>query len=221
MKKLSTFLLIVMILVAGCAGSPQPVQSTDMVANADPYEIGVAGASFSGFTGIGMNAGSFAVNFAPRTNQVILVAKNQGNETHLYLDKSARDLIISGITSYLESFEQRTLDRDTDMLAAYGKFPAFMKWGMLTLNAEATATVSAGYEFQKEAPYFTLTIPETINDRYTSTTRKSTIKKSGYFQFFFTRSQLAEFGEMLIQEYLESTLEEHNVSRASVDPDAY
>ncbi|NLK60289.1 MAG: hypothetical protein GX290_04450 [Treponema sp.] len=221
MKKLSTFLLIVMILVVGCAGSPQPVQSTDMVANADPYEIGVAGASFSGFTGIGMSAGTFTVSFAPRTNEVILVTKNQGNETHLYLDKSDRDLLISAITSYLESFEQRTLNRNNDMLSTYGTFPAFMNWGMLTLNAEATATVSTGYEFKKDAPYFTLTIPETDNDRYTSTTRKSTIKKSGYFQIFFTRSQLAEFGEMLIQEYLESTLEEQNISRASSDPDTY
>ena len=107
------------------------------------------------------------------------------------------------------------------MFAAYGKFPAFMKWGVLTMNAEGTASVSAGYQFIKNTPYFIITIPETANDRYTSTTRGSVVKRSGYFQIFFTRSQLAEFGEMLIQEYLESTLEEQNISRASADPDVY
>jgi len=221
MKKLSVITILLMVVFTGCTGSPQPVTSPDMVANADPYEIGVAAASFSGFTGIGMKAGTITVQFAPRTNEIILLASNQGNKTYLYLDKSDRDLLISAITSYLDGFEKRTLDRDKNMLAVYGKFPAFMKWGVLTLNAEATATVTTGYEFNKDAPYFTLTIPETNNDRYRSTTRGSTIKRSGYFQIFFTRSQLAEFGEMLIQEYLESTLDEQNVSRASVDPDTY
>ena len=220
--KITAWLAVISALfLIGCAGAPKPTVSQDMVANADPYEIGVAGASFSGFTGIGMNAGSFTLQFAPRTNDVVLLTRNQGNETHLYLNKHARDILISGITGYLDQFEQRSLNRDKKMFAAYGKFPAFMKWGVLTMNAEGTASVSAGYQFIKNTPYFIITIPETANDRYTSTTRGSVVKRSGYFQIFFTRSQLAEFGEMLIQEYLESTLEEQNISRASADPDVY
>ncbi len=221
MKKYIIVAVILVVIFTGCAGTPQPVQSVDMVANADPYEIGIAGASISGFTGIGMKPASFAVSFAPRTNEVILIAENQGNETHLYLDKDDRDLIISAITVYLEAFEQRVLDPDNDMIAAYGKFPAFMRWGMLTINAEGTASVSTGYEFYKNTPYFVMTIPETPNDRYGDTTRHSTTKRSGHFQIFFNRSQLAEFGDMLIQEYLESTLEGKNISRASADPDVY
>lgn len=221
MKITTTLAAVAALLLIGCAGTPAPVISDDMVANAEPYEVGLAGASFSGFTGVGIKLGTFAVNFAPRTNEVILIFKIQGNETHLYLDKTDRDVFIDAITAYLESFEQRTLDRDSDKPAEYGTFPSFMKWGLLSLNAEGTATVSAGYEFIKDAPYFTLTVPETDNDRFTSTTRASKVQRSGHFQIFFTRSQLAEFGEMLIQEYLESTLEEQNISRASSDPDTY
>lgn len=209
------------LFIVGCNSSPDLRTTKDMVANADPYEIGSAGASFSGFTGIGTKTGSFSIVFAPRTNEVILIMKNQGNETHIFLDRHARDIIMNASVQYLEQFESRTLSETGNRLDEYGKFAAFMKWGMLTLNAEGTATISVGYEFQKDAPYFTITIPDTENDRYTSSTRYSPVKRSGYFQMFFTRSQLIEFVEYLVQENLESTLEEQDISRASTDPDVY
>ena len=209
------------LFLLGCTASPDVRTSEDMVANADPYEIGTAGAFFTGFTGIGIKPGTFLINFAPRTNEVILIMKNQGNDTHIFLDRKSRDIIMDASVRYLEQFESRTLEEKGKHLAEYGKLKAFMVWGLMTLNAEGTAAVSVGYEFNKEAPYFTLTIPETPNDRFEAVDRPSPIKRSGYFQIFFTRSQLIEFVEYLVQENLESTLEEKNISRASTDPDVY
>lgn len=221
MKMYTLFAACAALFVIGCAASPDVRTSEDMVANADPYEIGTAGAFFTGFTGIGIKPGTFLINFAPRTNEVILIMKNQGNDTHLFLDRKARDVILNGAVQYLEQFESKTLVEKGNRLDEYGKFDAFMLWGLLTLNGEGTATISAGYEFEKDAPYFTLTIPDTPNDRYGVVDRPSPIKRSGYLQLFFTRSQLIEFVEYLVQENLESTLEGKNVSQASTDPDVY
>lgn len=221
MKSANIFVVIVTVLVIGCTTAKPPVQSVDMVANAEPYEVGIVSANFSTFLGIGMKSGTFTIDFVPRTNEIVLVTKNQGNETLIYLNRESRDIILFAANEYLDQFDNRALSQNGKKLDVYGKFLAFMKWGMLTLNAEGTATISVGYEFQKNAPYFTLTIPETTNDRYLSTTRSSRIKQSGYFQIFFNRSQLIEFAEYLVQENLESTLEEKNVSRASTDPDEY
>lgn len=221
MRLTITLAAVAALFFLGCAGSPAPQTSSDMVANAEPYEIGVVGASFSGFTGIGMNLGTFPVMFAPRTNEIILVTSNQGNDTFIYLNRSARDQLLAAASTYIEQFEARTLDKEGSQLSAYGGFPAFMKWGVVFINAEGTASISVGYEFAKDSPYFAITVPDTDNDRYMSTTRKTHVKKSGYFQIFFTKSQLIEFAEYLVQENLESTLEEKNVSRASTDPDEY
>lgn len=221
--KIQTVLVMSMVaLLVGCAGSPRVIQNEEMVANADPYEIGSIGAYFSGLAGFGIKEGTITAQFTPRTNEVILVFSNQGNDMNLFLTKKVRDFLIPGFVSYLGSFEERTLDRDGKMLAVYGTMPVFMKWGLFNLNAEGTANMTAGYEFYKDQPYYALTFPETINDRNTSSTRFSTVKKSGYFQIYFTKTQLQELGEMLTQEYLEQTLEDRGISRTpSDDPDKY
>jgi len=205
-------------LLAACASSPGTQIHEDMVANTDPYKIGVTGLSISDFLGIGMNLKSADMIFAPRTNTVVMEFKVQGNTTRLHFSRRDRDLLLAAITSYLESFEERILKDDGKQERVYGTCKSLMEWGLLTVNAKATAKVHVGYEFKKDSPYFILTVPEVDNDRYN---KGSVVKRSGYFQLFFTRSQLAEFGEMLIQEYLESTLEEQNISRASSDPDMY
>lgn len=209
-------------LLVGCAGSPQVAQNEDMIANAEPYELGSIGTYFSGLAGFGIKEGTIVAQFAPRTNEVILISSNQGNDVNLFLTKKVRDLLIPGFVSYLESFEARTLDSDGNKLAIYGKIPVFMKWGVFTLNAEGTANMSAGYEFLDDQPYYSLTLPETINDRNTSSIRYSAVKNSGYLQMYFTKTQLQELGEILTQEYLEQTLEGHGISRpSSDDPDKY
>jgi len=218
MKTKILLIAFVPFLITACASSPGTQIHEDMVANADPYKIGVTGLSISDFLGIGMNLKSADMIFAPRTNTVVMEFKVQGNTTRLHFSRSDRDLLLAAITSYLESFEERTLIEDGKQDRVYGTFKSLMEWGLLTVNAKATAKVHVGYEFKKESPYFILIVPEVENELYN---KGSVIKQSGYFQIFFTRSQLAEFGEMLIQEYLESTLEEQNISRASSDPDMY
>ncbi|HKL86567.1 MAG TPA: hypothetical protein VJ861_09575 [Treponemataceae bacterium] len=208
---------LITVTILGCASSA-PIQSADMVANADPYEVGVVGASFSTFTGFNKKLGTFILSFAPRTNQVIIDTKNQGNETHIYLDRANRDALIVAMTSYFKEFENRTLKEKGKTLNEYGKIIGFMEWGLLTMNARGNPEIRLGYEFKEGSPFFTLTFPETDNILYN---KGSAVKNSGYFQMFFTRSQLEEFGEMLLQDYLVSTLEEQDISRASSDPDVY
>ena len=208
---------LIAVTLLGCASSA-PIQSADMVANADPYEIGVVGASFSTFTGFGKNVGTFTLSFAPRTNQVIINTKNQGNKTYIYLDRTNRDALVAAMTTYFEEFENRTLKEKGKTNKAYGKIVGFMEWGLLTTNARGNPEMRLGYEFEKGAPYFTITIPETDNLMYN---KGSVVKNSGFYQMFFTRSQLEEFGEMLLQDYLVATLEEQDISRASTDPDVY
>ena len=218
MKTKILLIALVTFLLTACASSPGTQIHEDMVANADPYKIGVTGLSISDFLGIGMNLKSADMIFAPRTNTVVMEFKVQGNTTRLHFTRSDRELLLAAITSYFESFDERILKDDGKQERVYGTCKSLMEWGLLTVNAKATAKVHTGYEFKKDSPYFILTVPEVDNDRYN---KGSVVKRSGYFQLFFTRSQLAEFGEMLIQEYLESTLEEQNISRASSDPDVY
>lgn len=217
MKRNILYAALLAVALLGCASSA-PIQSVDMVANADPYEIGVVGASFSTFTGFGTTVGTFSLSFAPRTNQVIINTKNQGNKTYIYLDRTNRDALVTAMTTYFEEFENRTLKEKGKTNNAYGKIIGFMEWGLLTMNARGNPEMRLGYEFKDAAPFFTITIPETDNLMYNN---GSPVKNSGYFQMFFTRSQLEEFGEMLLQDYLVATLEEQDISRASTDPDEY
>lgn len=218
MKLKILFVVFVTFLIIACAGTPDTKIHEDMIANTDPYKIGVAGMSVSDFLGFGMNIDTVDISFAPRSNTVSMEFKVQGNKTLLHFSRSDRESILSAITTYLESFDSRTLIDDGNQDKVYGTLKSLMEWGLLTINAKAIANVHVGYKFVKDSPYFILTVPEVANELYN---KGSVVKQSGFFRLYFTSSQLAEFGEMLIQEYLESTLEEQNVSRASVDPDVY
>ena len=147
MKTQIMLITLVTVILAACASAPNTSVHEDMIANADPYKIGAAGLSISDFIGFGMNLKSADLFFAPRTNTVILDFKVQGNTTRLHFTKSDRAALISAITSYLESFETKTLNNDGKQERVYGTLKSYMEWGLLTTNAKATAKVHTGYEF--------------------------------------------------------------------------
>lgn len=233
-------------LLFGCSSAPQEVQKDNYassspgtmleipagvdsfltpkkLADIESYELKQISASTKTFIGIGIKDINLLIKFSPRENDVVIQFSNQSNKVSLYLSERTRVLLISAISKYMSDFENRVLERKRGTDKVYGISETTVEWyifSSFTQTSRALPKMKIGYEFVDQAPYFTLTFPESDNVYY-SDAGPNRIKKSTYIQIFFTRSQLAEFGEMLIQEYLESTLEEQNISRASSDPDTY
>jgi len=171
-------------------------------------------------SGFGMEKKTLSVSFAPKTNDVLYDFSYQGNKMTLTLDAQDRVILLSAIKSYLDEFEAKQLERKGDKDSRYGTINGYISWGVFMKNAEATPKVKVGYEFVDEAPYFIMTFPEADNLIYLKETG-SRIKRSGYMRWFMTRSQATEFGNIMDQGFLESTLGEQNVPTASSDPDVY
>lgn len=210
--------LMALSLLTGCATTRNAKEA--VIANVDPFELGSFEASFSDFTGFMINRDAMTVDFAPRENNIVVNLKNQGNSTHIYLDETARSAMLSSIDMYFKDFESKSLRRKGKTNTAYGKVGAYMEWGLLMVNAKGDTEVRMGYEFVDKSPYFTLTIPETENDIYLKT-GGSRVKRSGFLQIFFTRSQAAEFSKTLVQENLLGALAEKKENELIANPDMY
>ncbi|WP_027728042.1 hypothetical protein [Treponema sp. C6A8] len=115
-----------------------------------------------------------------------------------------RQLIIKGVESYLDDFENKRLihnkNKSTKM---YGRGKCFAEYGTvkIMMNHESDTTFSVGYRFEKKTPYFVVSIRGAKDQAENQSTYA--VKEFPTVTMYFTRAQAKDFAEKLGQDQLD------------------
>ena len=217
MKKLIIFVVAVLSLfyVVACKSVPQDL--SNMVANIDPFDLGSCPLSVNGLLLGNLETKDAVLNFAPRTNVVVVNFPAQGGKYALSLKPDTRAAIADAITRYNGDFDQHSLQKKgRERKSVYGTAPSSLTWGVASFipsNAKALPVLQLGYTFVKDSPYFTITMPASKNITLTSDS-DYTAKESIEVILYFTRAQAERFSSLMAKENLDKEIASRNVPPA-------
>ena len=160
-----------------------------------------------------------AMIIAPRANEVWLEYSDMVSKLRFCLGPDVRNAIREAGIKYGADYEAHTLNAKKNMSNVYGKTKFRYEWGTMGFNAIAHPTLSMGYRFVKDSPYFTLFFPVTANERYN--TEGSTIKQTSEVRLYFTRAQLETLVAALDKAAIEAAVAEMVKENAEAKPDTY
>ena len=217
MKKL--ILLVVTVfslgLIVSCKSAPEDL--SNMVANIDPFDLGTCPLSVNGLLLGNLETKDAVLNFAPRTNVVVVNFPAQGAKYALSLKPDTRTAIADAITRYYRDFDNHTLlKKGKERKSIYGTAPSSLTWGVASFipsSAKSLPVLQLGYIFIKESPYFTITMPASKNIKLTSDS-DYTAKESIEIILYFTRAQAERFSSLMAKENLDKEIASRNVSPA-------
>lgn len=113
--------------------------------------------------------------------------------TYVFFNERTQKEFVNAGKSYFKDFENKKLDRkNISSERKYGnKYKTKIMWGPNKNQAKSSGVTDAwfGYKFKDKSPYFVITLPVTLNEKYDSIT-DSLPRESVYTQFFFTKAQL-------------------------------
>ena len=217
MKKL--ILLVVTVfslgLIVSCKSAPEDL--SNMVANIDPFDLGTCPLSVNGLLLGNLETKDAVLNFAPRTNVVVVNFPAQGAKYALSLKPDTRTAIADAITRYYRDFDNHTLlKKGKERKSIYGTAPSSLTWGVASFipsSAKSLPVLQLGYIFIKESPYFTITMPASKNIKLTSDS-DYTAKESIEIILYFTRAQAERFSSLMAKENLDKEIAARNVPAA-------
>jgi len=131
----------------------------------------------------------------------------QTNWYHLLFDTATRRGLAAASQQYLSDFEQKKLDRkDKKSYKVYGEYPVTLRWGTIPgmESGYADTNVQFGYEFNKNSPYFTMTVWQVANEAYKD--NSSDVPTSSTLHFYMTKAQAVQMTEMLSDEKIMEAL---------------
>ena len=195
------------------ASADSRADKSDMIANIDDFEIGLSSMSLNKLFG-GLEIKDAVVRLEPRVNAVVLDFVTQGSMFKLSLKKDARAAIIDAALRYNDDFEQKRLEKKgAKRNVVYGTVASDLSWGVLSLlsnNAKAKPVLKLGYTFVNDAPYFTITIPESDNILLGSDSDYM-VKKSITLTLHYTRAQAEKLVELISPENIADEIAAKNV----------
>jgi hypothetical protein len=205
-------------LLSSCATSGSAAKKPVLLADLEPYEIDSVGIGVSKVFSAEVEAKTATVLIVPRSNQVCLGFNIVPNNIRLYFDEPARSIFTASFTKYLDEYEAHSLRKNERKTASeYGKVPIFFKWGVFSYNAEADSTVSFGYTFVGDSPYFMLTIPSSKNRLY----GESNVQESGKITVFLTIAQGKDLSSRFDQDTILASVAERSAAVKTSTPDTY
>lgn len=127
------------------------------------------------------------------------------------LNQENRNKLRIAYESYLKDFENKKLERKNGKsFKQYGNINVNTNWGPLksTTPSFGKGKVNMGYEFEKNSPYFCLTMYPIHNDYYeiagdATTTDSMTVK------FYFTKAQMKDLFDALTEENIANIYNEY------------
>ena len=195
------------------ASSESRADKSDMIANIDDFEIGLSPVSVTKLLG-GIETKDAVVTLDPRLNAIVLSFPSQGSTYKLSLKKDARASIIDAVSRYNADFEQKLLaKKGMKRSSVYGTAQSDLSWGTVSLlsnNAKAKPVLKLGYTFVNDAPYFTITIPESDNILLGSDS-DYLVKKSITITLHYTRAQAEKLVELISPENIDAEIAAKNV----------
>lgn len=127
------------------------------------------------------------------------------------MDKENRNKLRIAYENYLHDFENKKLNRkDRKTFKKYGNINVNAHWGALktTTPSFGNGTVNLGYEFEKNSPYFCMTMYSIYNDYY-DIVGDATTRESMTVKYYFTKAQMKDLLNALNEENITNMYNEY------------
>jgi hypothetical protein len=195
---------IAMILLLSSCGSVDPTKKyPNMVANVDPFSVGVVEAQFDRFFSSKVNKAEVEAVFHPRLNAVSLEFKYEMLNYRQFWDESARKQFAASLELYKRDFEDRKLINNPGKTrAVYGKTKGRVEWEAFkfTKTRVSYPIIELGYRFKEDRAFFT-TLMRSAKEEMTDGD-SSTPMDSQQISMYFTRAQADEVAKLFDQAWL-------------------
>jgi hypothetical protein len=219
MKKLTILMLgNVMILILSCRTVDLAKKYPNMIANVDPFSVGVVEAQFDRFFSSKVNKLEVQTVFHPRLNAVSLEFKYELYNYKQFWDEPARKQFAASLELYKKDFDNKKLiDKYRKTKDVYGNVKGRLEWEAFkyTKTRVSNPKIELGYRFKENTPFFT-TLMRTAREEPSETDNKSSVD-SPQINMYFTRTQADELVKLFDQVYL---LELLNTGAETAKPEA-
>jgi hypothetical protein len=204
MKKLTTLMLgNVMILLLSCRTVKKKKKYPNMIANVEPFPVGVAEAQFDRFFSSKVNKLEVQTVFHPRLNAVSLEFRYELYNFKQFWDEPARKQFAASLELYKKDFDDKKLiDKYRKTKAVYGNVKGRLEWEAFkyTKNRVSNPTIDIGYRFKENTPFFTA-LMRPANEVVSDVDSNSRVD-SQQINIYFTRAQADELVKLFDQAYL-------------------
>jgi hypothetical protein len=182
-----------------------------MVANVDPFSVGVVEAQFDRFFSTKVNKAEIEAVFHPRLNAVSLEFKYELMKYRQFWDETARRQFAASLELYKRDYEDRKLiNKYRTTKSVYGKIKSRLEWEAFkyTKTRISNPTIEIGYRFKESTPFFTTLMrsAKEVMDEGDS----SSAMNSQQVNMYFTRAQADEMVKLFDQTYLVELIETKN-----------
>ena len=200
MKLLITF-FCVFIFFSSCGSTATTPQREDMVADADPMQIGKATIFFERMFSMQLVSREVPLTFDPRSNTIYLQFVYETVTYRQFWDKEAREKFINAQIKYKENFESRNLNLSNPKARrVYGSANGKTEWGQFSfsINARSFPRFDLGYQTKGNNPYPYFTVMQQEARDVLANDGRSSLRITSYF----TRDQVTDLAKFFSQEYL-------------------
>jgi len=233
--KIATILCLLIITLFSCKStktentisSKSDLQTSTTENNSEPekfnfFQLGkskyLEGGVFSLFTpGVfgDLKQQSAAVMINPKDSKAGFGSPYLAAYYILFFDAKGRSDLRFAKEQYFTDFENKKLDREgKKTYKEYGNTDVQLYWGTIKGSTpnNAVGKVNFGYEFVERSPYFTISIFPLTNQRFVEG-QGSAPETSMNLTFYFTKSQITKFLDLLTEDSVNQALADLHASQ--------
>lgn len=145
----------------------------------------------------------------------------QGVYYYSLYDQNSRAKFVNAYNQYLSDFENKKLIRgkSNKTQRAYGTSKVNLRWGTIESSTpnNGTGTMYFGYVFEKNSPYFVITMQPVYNKHYDDV-QESTTRESIYYRIYFTKAQAKDLADCFDPSYVDSVFSSYEPEKEDFIP---
>jgi hypothetical protein len=200
--KLSFFVSVLAALCFSCGTARSATRHPAMLADVEPFSIGLVNASFDRLFSSDVAQADVEVIFHPRKNEVALRFKHETYQYWQFWDEEGRRQFIETLNRYKEDFaNQRLVTSYSRSRAIYGKAKGRCEWKTLKISGtyRSSPVFEIGYRFKTGSPYFSTYQTKAKEE---SGLNPDGITESPQFAMYFNRAQGDDLARLFDQAFL-------------------
>jgi len=230
MKQLTAIVpgIAVILLVLSCGSVDLSKKYPNMIANVDPFSIGVAEVQLDRFFSSKVNKVEVEAVFHPRLNAVSLEFRFELYKFRQFWDEPARKQFAASLELYKKDFDDKKLiDKPGKTRAVYGSVKGRVEWELIkyTKTRVSNPKIELGYRFKEKTPFFS-TLMRSAKEVLFEGDSPADAKESQPVSMYFTRAQADQLVLLFDQAYLTGLVKDKTgdldkPADAAADKDAY
>jgi hypothetical protein len=178
------------------------VKQLNMLADVEPFSIGIVSASFEKAFSSDVAQTDVEVIFHPRENEVALKFKRSGLQYWQFWNEEGRQQFIDAVNRYEEDLTNQSLSTNySKSRAIYGATNGRYEWKTLSISGiyRSSPVIELGYRFMTGSPYFTT---HQMKAKEETGLNKKGIPESKPFAIYFNRAQGEDLARLFDQAFL-------------------